>query len=191
MADRATATVPTILARHLRWRIAFALAAVVILFLAGGRALWWAKHPSLFAAAGGTESGPATVGQPEWVGITYPDDGLAPTTLHLDSVHVGVASDTSGASLRAIVCEAPYQAVGGTAVGFGDAASQRSLCLHPVAARDVRMTLGRGYREYIVLEIVPTRPGTLRIDGVDLSYSHGLQDGTQTIVMDLTVHARG
>lgn len=177
-------------ARRVRRRIAFAVTAIAVLTIAGGSALWWARHPTLFADNGGTETGPAEVGQPVWVGLTFPEDGHAPIRLHLESVHVRVVSDSSEASLSAFVCETPRQAVGGTAMGMGDSAMNRRVCLHPVPARNVTMTLGNRYRQYIDLEIVPTKPGTLRIDRLDLTYSHGLQEGTQTIDLGLTINTR-
>jgi hypothetical protein len=189
MAETPQAALQATVARRLRWQVLLALVAAVVLVGAGARFIWWAKHPSLFND-GATESGPAVVGQLQWVGVTYPDDSLAPTTLHLESVHARIASDTSAASIRPIVCEAPWQAVGETAVGSGSVASQRSLCLQPVTARDVNMTLGRGYRQYLVLEILPTKPGTLKIDRVDVEYSHGLQEGSQSLSWNITMNAR-
>ena len=191
MSDMGTAVaeLPVTLKRRLRWRVL--LIALVLLIAVGvWRAVWWVQHPTLFPDARDNESGPATVSQPLFVGLTFPDDGQAPTTLHLESVGIGVRSDTSAARLLPVVCEAPAQAGGGSALGFGSGEDARGLCLHPVAAHNVTMTLGRGHQQYIVLEIVPTKPGTLTIDKFDLSYSHGLQDGTQTIGMNLTVNAR-
>jgi len=189
MAETVQAAPPATVARRLRWHVFLALVAALTLVSGGARFIWWAKHPSLFND-GATESGPAVVGQLQWIGVIYPDEGMAPTSLHLESVHARIASDTSAASIRPILCEAPWQAVGGTAVGSGSAASQRSLCLHPMTARDVNMTLGRGYRQYIVLEILPTKPGTLRIDGIDVQYSHGLQEGSQALSWNITMNAR-
>lgn len=176
-------------ARRIRRRIALALAAIAFLTMAGGRLLWWFKHPELFEDHGATEIAPAVVSQPLWVGLTYPEDGHSPTRVYLESVHVAVGSDTSAASLSEFLCEAPWQPVGGTAMGIGDSAMNSRLCLHPVPAHARWMTLGQGYRQYLVLEVVPSKPGILRLTRVDLTYKHGLQDGTQTIRTDLTINA--
>lgn len=171
-------------------RAAIVVAGLVVLAaLAAG--VWWLTHPTWFSDFGAEEGVVSTPGRPVWVGVTFPDVGRPPVSVHLDSVTAHEASDTSGATVTSFVCtNRPRTGRGIRAVGSGGTAVVRHYCVHLARARDVDMTVGRGHPEYLLLQIVSAHLGRLRIDRVDVTYRNGLQHGTQSIRFQLTVKAR-
>ena len=167
------------------------VAGVLVALAALAAGIWWLTHPTWFSDFGAEEGVVSTPGRSVWVGVTFPNVGRPPVTVHLDSVTAHVASDTSGATVTSFVCtNRPQTGRGIRAIGSGGTAAVRRYCVHLARARDVDMTVGRGRPEYLLLKIVPAHLGRLRIDRVDLTYRKGLQHGTQSIRFHLTVKAR-
>lgn len=152
---------------------------------------WWLAHPSWFPAEGAEESMVTTAGRPVWASVTFPNVGISPVSLHVDTVTAHAVSDTSAATITPYVCTNRSQTGRGiTAVGTGGTAMVRHLCGRLVPANDADMITGRGHPEYLILKIVAAHPGRLRLDRVDVTYRKGLQRGTQGIDFHLTVTAK-
>jgi hypothetical protein len=189
MADPSTAVTPhpSLAPRHgWRWRISFAVLALIVLgFLAGGG--WWLTHPAFPTVGGANEGVVVAPGRSLWVAVTSPNVEVAPATVHLDSVTAHEVADTSAATVTPYVCT---NQPGRSMLGAGGTAMMRHLCRRVVPANDADMTVGRGHPEYLMLKIVPAHAGRLRLDRVDVTYRRGLQRGTQEFDFQLTLTAR-
>ena len=72
---------------------------------------------------------------------------------------------------------------------FGRDVDEMCAELIPVEDGTV-LDVGAHDPEQLVVSVTMTEPGRLEIDGVDLTYSHGWQRGTQTVGTKVTVSSR-
>lgn len=179
------------------WRRRITIAAVVIaclLLVAAVAVLGWRwRHPTFFFPAGSNSSIEGVTTQPgvvNWIGMTYPNISRTPVILHIDDVEPRVASDTAGARISFFICT-NIQPPGPDELALGTARGDVSkYCSHLVPASNVDMPTGRGHYQNIVMRVVATQPGKLRVNGIDVSYRDGWQHGTQWTGFGVTVTAR-
>jgi hypothetical protein len=157
------------------------LAALLVLagLVAG---LWWWRHPTVYQSAaptwsvGGGETYPVD-SEPISIGMTWfrvPRPG-EPATLHAAAPHVLV--NTAEATLTFSVCQVADH---GTISSV--CADLHRWCSKLLPIKDTRLALTYHYpRRQVMMTITPTRPGVVRIQGMDLTYSYRHQSGTQHV----------
>jgi hypothetical protein len=148
---------------------------------------WFWRHPTAFHGYGGWTVGHESwpVGDPLFVGITYPERGAGGSvTIRAASAHL--AGDSTGVEIEFFVCTI-NEAAGVGAVGAAglDAISRTCSSLRPVSGAE--MTLAETAADQLVMAVTLTEPGRVVIRGVDLSYSHGWQRGTQRVGGDVKI----
>lgn len=167
-----------------RWWFRGVLGAFVVLALiALGLLVSVWRHPSAFPEAGGWGVGKRhqKINEPVFVGMTFPY-GDAEGTVSIDTVKGHAVTDTAAAELAYFVCTIDTSA--GGALGTGSQADVDEFCSTLTPADGATLSLGR---EQLLLEVTPTRQGVVKIHGLDVTYTHGWQHGTQRIGGDVEV----
>ena len=185
-ADEASAT-----ANARRWWVRGVLGALVVLALiALGLLVSVWRHPSAFPEAGGWGVGTRhqKMSEPVFVGMTYPDED-AEGTVSIDEVKGHAVTDTAAAELAYFVCTIDTAAEG--TIGSGSQADVDEFCSTLTPADGATLSLGNHPREQLLLEVTPTRQGVVKIHGLDVTYTHGWQHGTQRIGGDVKVRTVG
>ena len=117
---------------------------------------------------------------PNYVGMTYPDLHTGGTiTLRSATAHVDGSAD---AEIAFFVCT--LNAARHNAVGMEGEQTIRQDCssLDPIADQEMNLGEGDDPRQQLVMAIsLLSHRGRIVVDGVDLTYSHGWQHGTQRI----------
>ena len=138
---------------------------------------WWRIHPEAFQPYGGgyTYSSDAwPVGRPLFVGMTYPTR-QASGSVTVDDVEAHVVSNTAEAEFEYLVCEVNDDADG--ALGAVDDLENQCLTTQPLE----KASFGpedTPFRQ-VVLVVTLTKPGEVLVQGIDITYRHGWQHGTQ------------
>ena len=170
-----------------------AISVVCILAVAALAVLGWKwRHPTFFPSASNSVSEGVTTrpGVVTWIGMTYPNTARAPVTLHVDGVEPRVDSDSADAHISFFICT-NIQPPGPGELALGSVRGNvSSYCSHLVPASNVDMAIGRGHYQSIVMRVVATRLGQVRVNGIDLRYRDGWQDGTQWTGYGVVVTAR-
>lgn len=172
-----------------RWWIRGSLAVLVALALGGvGLLAFEWRHPSAFPDAGGWGVGSRhqPLDEPVFVAMTYPDLD-SDETVRVDRVTGHGVTDSADAELAYLVCTLRPRVEG--AIGSADRATADKYCSALTPADGVTLSLGRHPREQLLLEVTLTRPGVVRIHGLDVTYAHGWQHGTQHIGGDVALRA--
>jgi hypothetical protein len=159
-----------------------AIAAVLVLALVGCLAVLelQRRHPRVFVEAGGWGfSGHADVGGAFYAGdmalARHGESGVV-TLRHLSANIVG---NTSRAKVRFFVCRVdPSSGVAGVGTASEDTIHRDCETLSRAEGSPLR--LSRTPAEQLVMGVFPTRPGGVKILGVDVDYTSGWQTGTQT-----------
>ena len=147
---------------------------VVLLLLAGAAASWWVTHPRMFGDGGATVTGSTPAGTAAYVGMeAIPRDGV-----ELHGAHPRVVLETGDIAVTVLVC----RPVGSTGVGFVHADGIASLC-EPLSAPEGPVQRG----DFLVAEVVGDSSGVVVLDGIDVTYSSGVQRGTETVGVDAAV----
>ncbi|WP_309648699.1 hypothetical protein [Nocardioides sp.] len=94
--------------------------------------------------------------------------------------------NTADATFAFFVCTVEPERTGALGVGGRDILADVCADRTPLAD-DTVLDTGSTLSQQLVLLVTASRPGVVRTDGVDLTYSHGLQRGTQTIGTDLRI----
>ena len=173
-----------------RWWVWGALGALVVLALvASGVLLSQWRHPSAFPEAGGWAVGVRhqKINEPVFVGITFPDQD-AEGTVSIDTVKGHGVTNTAEAELSYFVCTIDTAV---DAIGSGSQADVDDVCSTLAPADGATLSLGIRSREQLLLKVTPTKPGVVRLHGLDITYAHGWQHGTQHIGGDVNVRAVG
>jgi len=169
-----TATTPDVQESAPARRFSRRREAVVVVLLAGVVAAWWVTHPRVFEDHGATVTAPAEVGAPIYVGIeTMPRDGLV-----LHGATPRVVFETADAQIDVMLC----RLTGVMGVGVVDEEDIAALC-EPLRAPVGPVEEG----DFLVVEIAGDGSGMVVLDGVDLTYSTGIQRGTQAVGMDVGI----
>lgn len=147
---------------------------VVVLLLAGVAAAWWVTHPRVFLGVGNQVTGPVPAGTYAYVGMeVIPRAGME---LHGATPRVVFNSGDVEASVA--VCPL----AGRDGVGFVYEEDIESLC------ESLRAPVGPVQKgDFLVLEVLGSYSGLIAVDGIDLTYSTGIQRGTQAIGMETAV----
>lgn len=118
------------------------------------------------------------------VGVTYPDpEGGKTVTIHADSPRV--VKNTADATFEFYVCTLPDNR--GVVLALHGRRFAK-YCQEPVPVRDgAQLDTSLTANQQLVMVIQFDRPGVVATGGVDLTYSHGLQRGTQTVGTHLRV----
>jgi len=163
-----------------RRALALTLAAVALVLVAAGGGWWWLTHPDRLVPAGGAESSvPITLGHRLYEGMfAQPESG----TVHVDRVVPHVVTNTARADFRVLLC---HSSIGHNTIGSVLDRTGR-LCQHPRDPRGADLpTLASN--TYLVLEVTPHRPGTVRVEGLRVTYHAGWRRGTEDSGTNLTV----
>ena len=147
--------------RH-RWP---ALLAAVV--LVAGAAQWWRTHPDRFGPVGNQTGITAEVGQMASASAVLPT-GHA---VRLRSVEPVVAPGSAAAAIHVQVCNAR-----GNVLGAGRGLITRHCTsLSPI---DGQLMLD-DESPYVLVTIVPLEPGTVLVEGFDVTYDDGWRHGTE------------
>lgn len=175
------------------------LAAVVGLALVVGIAVGYHRwtHPSLFSgsSAGGIDAAPQPLAKsPIYVGFGSPATGTAHETITINDARVHFSSNTAGATGKLAVCT-PHEAAGDTTgIGFTNADHPpEEFCaeFREVEPGTETASFDNAQSRYLVAVVEPTRPGTAKLDRIDLDYTRGWrhfrQHGTEQLRQDVTI----
>ncbi len=148
---------------------------VAALMLLGGLAVvgWIWRHPTAFDSAGGGRVGlRSSVGATAFVGIAdLPTDGER-QVVTIESVRPDISKTIAGADIDLLLCR-----------GGGIGAARGSIdryCGSVEPLTGVDLTIGHGTRHQIVARVHSDRRGRVVIDAVEITYSTGWQQGSQT-----------
>lgn len=165
-----------VIPRTPRWIVLWLLVPFVVaaLLVLGDR---W-RHPTVYPGTGGwgMSSRNFPVGVPLYVGMTY-EGRDQHGTLTIRGTRAHVVANSSDATIDFFVCTVNRSVVG--AIGSVDEAGIHEQCLTLVPAEGARLELNADPRQQVVMAVTNAHAGRVRIVGMDLSYSHGWQRGTQ------------
>ena len=147
----------------------------------------WRIHPDVFPSHGNTMAMPLPSGEDTaMIGITDMDndpEGGETVTIHAATPRV--VKNTADATFEFYVCTLPDN---GMAVLALHGRRFAKNCLEPVRLSDgTRLDTSRSARQQLVMMIDFHKPGVVTTRGVDLTYSHGYQRGTQAVGTHLRV----
>lgn len=146
--------------------LAVVMASIAALMGAG----WWLTHPQVMQPVGVTSDLPLEVGQVAVVGMfAQPRTG----TVRLTDAVPNVIENTADAELRVVLCET---AVGEAKVGSAFVRAE-DACLAVYEPRGHE--LAGQQQQYLVLEILPRRPGAVVVEGLRVSHQDGWRRGTE------------
>lgn len=167
------------------------LGVVAAVVLACGAAYAWQWHtrPSVFPGAGNRWSGPLPNGTDFMiVGITGSDLDAEGATVVLDSAEPRIRKNSGQATYEFYVCTTPDGARSGQ---LGMLAGQRAFdrwCPDAERVRKgTRLHTGADPAQQLVMLVRMPGPGVSSTTGVELTYSHGWQRGTQLIGPEVRV----
>jgi hypothetical protein len=166
-----------------------AISAAVVVVAAAATTTWFVHwRSSLHVLLGYPAYGsaqPLAVGQSLYFGnnliaaraISHSDD--AGLSLHVSAVRPLVATNTSAADITVLRCPLAFGGAGPDGI---DRRRADAVCtsLTPFDGGSVHIGSREGDDD-IVLAVTPHRPGTVRIAGLEVSYSTGLRHGTQHV----------
>lgn len=152
---------------------------LVGLIALAGIGAWWMTHPDGFAARGSL-SEQTPVARPLFVAVLGPSSDSG-RTLELRDVGVSY-SGPDGTDVTVLICR-------GGSIGTTTDASQ--FCPQLVEAKGETFHYGEMVTEQLVLRVHAPLPGTVTVDGVDLTFRDGLQFGTVRVGPHLTLTVLG
>lgn len=163
-----------------------------VMVLAGLAWAWhWRTHPEVFPGDGNGYGG--LLEQPQrtmYFGVTdpYPGKGGSVT---LESASPRTVKNTANASFEFYVCTLDVSGNGYSAFGAGDPRQFASDCAEPIPVTEgTVLDVGADPPQQLVMGVTVRRPGVVRTLGVDLTYSHGWQHGTQAVGAHLRMRSR-
>lgn len=157
--------------------VALGAAGVVLAMLltAVGWFWHWHTHPDVFSKGGGSSVGALVnlTRQPTvYVGVTFPQigsDGIAT----VDSISPHLTRNTAAAGFGFYICE--HGSVGVVRPGDLD---ENCPDLVPVV-RGTKLDVSEAADQQLVMGVTVHRTGDVQVNGVDITYTHGWQHGTQ------------
>lgn len=148
---------------------------VLLLVIGVAAAAWWVMHPRVFLGVGNIVTGPVPVGTRAYVGMdVIPRDGMV-----LHEATPRVVFNTGDVETEVMVCHL----AGSTGVGFVHEQDIESLC------ESLRAPSGPVQKgDFLVVQVVDDDDaGLVAMNGIDLTYSSGMQRGTQAIGQEAAV----
>lgn len=128
------------------------------------------------------------VGEPIYLGITH-ERHSAEGSIRIRDVQPDLGENDAEATVEYFLCTVdPSSGVG--SIGSVDARLIGDECSELVAAEGQEMELNARPRQQLVLAVTPTKPGTVTVEGTELSYSYGWRRGTQRLGDSLELVAR-
>jgi len=144
------------------------LAAVLVLAVLA--AAWWWAHPRAFDEPGNSMSVVGTVGTPTYLGLAFVPET---ESIHLVDASARVLFNDAQADVRVVVCRQDDSLL--PAATGADLESQCTSVRPPEGRVDSLDSL--------VVEVVAHVPGTVLVEGLDVTYRPPYQWGTQTTGM--------
>lgn len=152
---------------------------------------WLWRHPDVFPEAGGSEKGyrAATPGRAAWFGMVDPTD-RATGTLTIRDVQARDVDDSADSEIEFFVCTIDAAAgIGG--IGVVGPRGIEEYCSSLVPADGATIHLDSDTPEQIVASVTLGHGGRVSFAGMDVSYDHGWQSGTEHTGVDVVAHTRG
>jgi hypothetical protein len=169
-------------------RIAFVLILGVAL-IASVLALRWRSHVEVFQDAGNEmgmliHPGP---GQAAVVGMTYPRDDENNQRVTVTAARPNVVVNTADATFKVQIC---VRRAGVGAISADDLRNLGQYCAHVVPAKGASMWVRGARPDQVIVTVTPRRPGTVRLRGLHLTYSHGWHHGSQNTGFGFVLRVR-
>lgn len=159
--------------RVLTWTLA-ALGTAAVLW-----GLWWLIHPTVFHPAD-TKNWSHKYNSADMetlhIGMAYAKKSYWDSTVRVTAADPLVLKNTADADITVHVCHE-------RGIGIGSVTGNlRAYCKAILnLAAEPTLTLTPQAREQLILTITPRQSGQVRVAGMNLTYRHGLQCGTQTV----------
>ena len=181
--------------RTIRWRRVIAILLAALLMVGVAQAAWWWSHPEVFSdfnAETGMDK-PLPVDRAAMaVNVTMPTDDATRRTFTVRHLSAHLDTNTAEATASFEICDLRHPQEGmfylWSRAGLGEFCSS----LRPVTG-PFRLTYP-SWRQTVLLILVPTRPGQVHLDRVDVSVQLGSDDffrrGTDSIRFDDSLSAR-
>jgi hypothetical protein len=151
----------------------------------------WRTHPTVFSSAGNGQGGTLGAGQHlAAVGVTFPYPGKG-EAVWIHSASPRVVQNTAAATFGFYVCTQDAQDWDGAlGVAFGAKDFTRDCPKAQPVEDGTKLDTGSADPQQLVLVMTLRKPGSVLTEGVDLTYSYGVQRGTQSIGTHLRVTSR-
>lgn len=170
--------------RRGRALVAALLGAAVLAGL--GWAWHWHTHPAVFPSSGNGISWESSRERTLFIAATYPYPGDG-ERVTIEAVSPRVLEST-GASFEFFVCTVDLEGADVGAIGAVNAREFEQMCPDAVpAVAGTELDVGAAVPQQLVMGVSVERSAILRTAGIDLTYRHGWQRGTQDIGEHLTV----
>jgi hypothetical protein len=114
--------------------------------------------------------------EPIHFGMAYARKPYWSSSVRLTDADPRVAENTADAKITVTVCREDGEGIGSAA---GDLRDSCTSILNLKA--DPLLSLAPEANERVILTITPLQPGRVRVVGIDLTYRHGWQYGTQAV----------
>ena len=137
---------------------------------------WWMTHPEGFSGRGRVEAA-VPAGRPVFVGVLGPSSG-AGRTIKINDVTPRIDEAPAGTEAVVLICR------GGAISTTSDAAA---FCTELVEAKGETLHYGDATMEQLVLRVTAPTAGTVKVDGVTLTFRDGLRAGSETVGPHLTL----
>ena len=153
-----------------------AIAVAAALVLAGG---WWSTHPSRFLPVGNEVGAKAAIGTP----IVFSTEAFPSSSVVLRGAEARIREDTANAVVRVVFCTGSkeFGAFTGTA---------KEHCGRVIPVKGAHLGPDRGSGRQLMVEVTLRQPGTVVLDGVDVSYRSGPRLGSETTGLVIQVESR-
>ena len=166
------------------WRLG--IGAVVVLVLAGAVLVGWTwRHPTVLADEQRRVGASTAPGEPVYVGLTFP--GERDDAVEID--HAEVDDAPGGIDVAFWVCTIADPELGAIGAAHEDDVDETCSTLEP--AEGATLSLGTDPRQQLLLAVTPVTRGLVEVEitGVDVTYSHGWQHGTQRLGSEVSVRS--
>jgi hypothetical protein len=147
----------------------------------------WRIHPDVFPSHGNEVAMPLPSGEDmAIIGVTHPDpDPAGGETVTIHTATPRVVKNTADATFEFYVCTLPDNA--GAMLALHGRRFAR-ICLEPVRVSDgTQLDTAWTARQQLVMVIQLDKAGVVTTRGVDLTYSHRFQRGTQGVGTHLRI----
>lgn len=152
----------------------------------------WHTHPTALERGGAgwvttLDKTPSSL----YTGLTFPrrDPGA---TIEIETVTPRIIENSTGATFDYYLCSLDTESVGFDALGTVDRRGFEKFCPDAVPVEPLTNTLHTGTdpAQQLVVAITTGQRGVIRLDGFDVTYTHGWQRGTQTVGDSIKIRAR-